>query len=189
MNEVIMAVLGNLTTSIGANVIYDISKKLVKLLPHQESNLTTWLNTWKPSDKDLEIIKNDRNIQRIISILFEKVQNEIFEEKLSTWGKISDSVIRNKKQDYSYELYYIKLFSDMPLSVISYLFEIYNIGEAEMIGQYPKEDSELQDKYFCENYCVCLSLIECFSGKHRLTDFGKQFIDFIGDYYQKNSSK
>lgn len=39
MNEVIMAVLGDLATSIGANVIYDISKKLVKLLPHQESNL------------------------------------------------------------------------------------------------------------------------------------------------------
>lgn len=81
-------------------------------------------------------------------------------------------------------MYFIKLFSDMPLSVIYYLLEVGKNGEYEMVGQYPKDNPGLQEKYFCENYCVCLSLTECFTGKHRLTDFGKKFLNFIGDSYQ-----
>ena len=80
MDEQIMALLGNLAVSIGANVIYDLSKKIVKLLPHQESNLTVWLMSWHPTEEDIEIIKNDKEIQRIVSILFEKAENELFEE-------------------------------------------------------------------------------------------------------------
>ena len=52
---------------------------MLKLLPHQESNLTKWLKFWKPTDEDLEIIRSDEKIQRVVSILFEKVENEIFE--------------------------------------------------------------------------------------------------------------
>ena len=184
MEEWVLNVLGNLAVSISANIICDVSKKIVKLLPHQESNLTKWLASWNPTEKDLEIIRNDKSIQRIVSILFEKAENEIFEEKLVNWGKIADAVVRNKEQDYSYDLYFIKLFSDMPLSVISYLLEIYKTGESGIIGQYPKDNPKLQEKYFCENYCVCRSLTECFTGKHKLTEFGKKFIDFIGDAYQ-----
>ncbi len=77
----------------------------------------------------------------------------------------------------------------MPPSVIYYLLELYKNGESEMVGQYPKDNLELQEKYFCENYCVCLSLTECFTGKLRLTEFGKQFIDFIDESYQSLKMK
>lgn len=184
MEEEIITILGNLAISISANIICDISKKLVKLLPHQESNLTKWIKNRNPTSEDLEQIKNNKEIQRIVSILFEKAENEIYEEKLAGWGKITDDVVRNKKPDNSYDLYFIKLFSDMPLSVIYYLLNLYKTGDAEVISGYPENDLEKQNEYFCSNYCVCLSLTECFSGKHKLTDFGKRFIDFIGDSYQ-----
>ena len=57
MDEQIITLLGNLAISIGANVIYDLSKKVVKLLPPQESNLTVWLKSWNSSEEDIEIIK------------------------------------------------------------------------------------------------------------------------------------
>ena len=184
MDGQIVSVLGSLAASITANLIWDVCKNIVKLLPHQESNLAKWLKSWNPTENDFEIIKNDKTIQRIVSILFEKAENEIFEEKLANWGKIADAVVRNKKQDYSNDLYFVKLFSDMPLSVISYLLEIYKTGESEMVGQYPRDNKDLHERYFCENYCVCLSLTECFTGKPKLTEFGKKFIDFIGTEYQ-----
>ena len=184
MDQEDITFLFNLATSISASFIYDISKKVVKLLPHQESNLTKWKEFWNPSPEDLELIKNDKDIQRIVSILFEKAENEIFEEKLANWGKITDNVVRNKKTDNSHDLYFIKLFSDMPLSVLYYLLNLYKKGEAEVINGYPVNDSEKQEEYFCSNYCVCLSLTECYSGKFKLTDLGKSFIDFIGDKYQ-----
>ncbi len=184
MDEEVIAFLYNLSISIGANFIYDISKRIVKLLPHQESNLNKWLNSWKPNNKDLDIIQNNQEIQRVVSILFEKVENEIYEEKLASWGKITDCVVRNKKPDFSMDLFFIKLFSEMPLSVIYYLARIYTHGEVDVISGYPEANSEMQEEYFCANYCVCLSLTECFSGKHKLTELGKQFIDYIGDSYQ-----
>ena len=125
LEEEIRLIIQNLGISIGANLLYDIGKKIVKLLPHQESNLTKWIQYWQPKDEDLDVIKNNDSIKRVVSILFEKAENEIFEEKLSTWGKITDSVIRNIKPDISYDLYFIKVFSDMPLSVIYYLLNIY----------------------------------------------------------------
>lgn len=179
------SMITSIVLSIGANFLYDSGKNIVKLLPHQNKNLINWLNSWNPSQKDLEIIKTNENIQRIVSILFEKVQNEVFEEKLSTWGIITDSILRNIKHNYSYELYFIKLFSDMPIPVISYLVEFLKTKEVDVIGVYP-ESEELQEKYFCENYCNCLSLIECFSGKFRLTSLGIHFLNFIGDKYQSN---
>lgn len=184
MEEEIRLIIQNLGISIGANLLYDIGKTIVKLLPHQESNLTKWIQYWQPKDEDLDVIKNNDSIKRVVSILFEKAENEIFEEKLSTWGKITDSVIRNIKPDISYDLYFIKVFSDMPLSVIYYLLNIYKTGEAEVISGYPVNDNKKQEDYFCSNYCTCLSLTECFSGKHKLTEFGKQFINFIGNSFQ-----
>ena len=47
MDPEVITFLFNLATSIGASFIYDISKNLVKLLPHQESNLTKWKKYWK----------------------------------------------------------------------------------------------------------------------------------------------
>ncbi len=184
MEQEVITFLLNLATSIGANFIYDISKKIVKLLPHQEANLTQWKKYWNPSAEDLELIKKDKDIQRIVSILFEKVENEIFEEKLEKWGKITDDVVRNNKSHDSYDLYFIKIFSDMPLSVLYYLLNLYKSGESEVINGYPENDIEKQEEYFCSNYCACLSLTECYSGKHKITDMGKRFIDFIGDKYQ-----
>ena len=189
MDEQIIALLGDLAISIGANVIYDLSKKVIKLLPHQESNLTVWLKSWNPSEEDIEIIKKDKKIQRIVSILFEKAENELFEEKLSSWGKITDNVIRNKKVKYNNDIYFIKLFSDMPLSVVDYLLTMSKNNALSLVGQYPSEyDLEAQEKYFCENYCVCYSLTEVFSGNARLTVMGRQFLDFIGDNYQKTNT-
>ncbi|MBD5408321.1 MAG: hypothetical protein HDR54_02845 [Treponema sp.] len=189
MDEQIITLLGNLAISIGANVIYDLSKKIVKLLPHQESNLTVWLKSWNPSEEDIEIIKKDKKIQRIVSILFEKAENELFEEKLSSWGKITDNVIRNKKVKYNNDIYFIKLFSDMPLSVVDYLLTMSKNNALSLVGQYPSEyDLEAQEKYFCKNYCVCYSLTEVFSGNARLTVMGRQFLDFIGDNYQKTNT-
>ena len=36
-----------------------------------------------PKDEDLDVIRNNDSIKRVVSILFEKAENEIFEEKLA----------------------------------------------------------------------------------------------------------
>lgn len=54
MEEEIRLIIQNLGISIGANLLYDIGKKIVKLLPHQESNLTKWIQYWQPKDEDLD---------------------------------------------------------------------------------------------------------------------------------------
>ena len=95
-------------------------------------------------------------------------------------------MIRNKKANYSNDMYFIRLFSDMLLSVVDYLLTMSKNNTLSLVGQYPSEyDLETQEKYFCENYCVCYSLTEVFSGNARLTVMGRHFLDFIGDNYQK----
>lgn len=191
MNQEIIEILSSIGISMAANVVYDITKNIVRLLPHQEKNLNTWFAKWHPSNEDFELIKNNKDIQRIVSIIFEKVENEIFEEKLSHWGKITDCVIREKtgmtldNAEKELELYFIKLFSDMPISTIEYLLKIQREGGLPMVGTYPVFNPENDLTYFNENYCVCLSLTEVFSGSVKLTRRGEQFIDFIGTEYQK----
>lgn len=191
MNNSIIEVLKNIGISITANVIFDVGKNIVRLLPHQEKNLSKWLEEWNPSEKDLESIKMNPNLQRIVSIIFEKVENEIYQQKLSSWGKITDCVIRDKAflnaemVEAELRLYFIKLFSDMPISVIDYLLNIRQKGSLPMVGSYPEENPEKDLAYFNDNYCVCLSLTEVFSGGVKLTRRGEQFLNFIGDEYQK----
>lgn len=123
-----------------------------------------------------------RNIKRTVSILYEKAQNEVFYEKLNYWGRITDSVVRNKQESYLKDLFFIKLFSDMPISVLHYLFEINKNGESDLVREYLRDNA----KYFYDNYLVCLSLTEIYKGKVKLTELRKKIIDFIGDTYQKS---
>lgn len=185
MEYQIFEIVKELAMSIGANFIYDVNSNIVKLLLHQESNLTKWLIFLHPTEKDIELIKSNSHIKRIISIFFEKIENEIFEEKLFFGEKITYCVIQNQRQSYSNDLHFIKLFSDMSLSVIIYLFNISKKEQIDLVDQYLK-DNNAQEQYSCENYCIGLSLIEVFStGNPVPTEFGKQFLDFIGEEYQK----
>lgn len=161
MNDLIL----DLGKSIGANFIYDVAKGLIKLLPHQEKNLSNWLNKWNPKKEDIEIIAHDENSKRMYSILFEKVQNELFEEKLSGWGCIADNVLHSKETELNYDLFFIKLFSELDLSVLHYLLwikskkqvtskEIYQEGFPPPSGSKSKINFFLSGSVFISRPCV-----------------------------------
>ena len=67
---------------LSANIATDMAKFVkATLLPHQMTNLSTWFSEWQSKALDIEDIKNNENLRRMFSVMFEKVQNEIFDEK------------------------------------------------------------------------------------------------------------
>lgn len=74
-------VIASFLVSLSANHVTDMVRYAkATLLPHQMMNLSTWFSVWQPATQDIEDIKNNEKLSRMFSMMFEKVQNEIFEE-------------------------------------------------------------------------------------------------------------
>ena len=185
MEEVIAGFL----VSLSANHVTDMVRYVKStLLPHQMTNLSTWFCVWQPTTQDIEDIKNNEKLCRMFSMMFEKVQNEIFEEKLDKWGCIASNVVMGKKSNYEAEKVFVKLFVELDLEEIEFLLELKTKGEWTTDELYPQGLCAPQNSISERNCSLQVALIakRLVKGTNKgiaLTGMGEQFLDFINTRY------
>ena len=185
MEEVIAGFL----VSLSANHVTDMVRYVKStLLPHQMTNLSTWFCVWQPTTQDIEDIKNNEKLCRMFSMMFEKVQNEIFEEKLDKWGCIASNIVMGKKSNYEAEKVFVKLFVELDLEEIEFLLELKTKGEWTTDELYPQGLCAPQNSISERNCSLQVALIakRLVKGTNKgiaLTGMGEQFLDFINTCY------
>ena len=185
MEEVIAGFL----VSLSANHVTDMVRYVKStLLPHQMTNLSTWFCVWQPTTQDIEDIKNNEKLCRMFSMMFEKVQNEIFEEKLDKWGCIASNIVMGKKSNYEAEKVFVKLFVELDLEEIEFLLELKTKGEWTTDELYPQGLCAPQNSISERNCSLQVALIakRLVKGTNKgiaLTGMGEQFLDFINTRY------
>lgn len=185
MNDLIV----NFLVSLSANYATDMLRYAKStLLPHQMTNLSTWFSVWQPTTQDIEDIKNNEKLCRMFSVMFEKVQNEIFEEKLQKWGCIASNVVMGQHSDFVVEKRFIKLFVELDLEEIEFLLKLKSKGGLTIIEFYPQGFPAEKDSESERNACLQVNAV----GKGlaigtakgvALTGLGERFLDFISNRY------
>ena len=191
MEEVIAGFL----VSLSANHVTDMVRYVKStLLPHQMTNLSTWFCVWQPTAQDIENIKKNEKLCRMFSMMFEKVQNEIFEEKLDRWGCIVSNVIMGMHSDFAIEKRFIKLFVELDLEEIEFLLRLKAKGELTADELYPQGLYAPQNSVSERNCSMQVALIakRLAKGTNKglsLTGMGEQFLDFISTRYSEVKMK
>lgn len=181
--------------SVLANGFTDMVKYTkAMLLPHQMKNLSAWFSIWQPTSQDIEDIKNNEKLCRMFSVMFEKVQNEIFEEKLDKWGCIASNVVIGKRSDFAKEKRFIKLFVELDTDEIDFLMNLKLKGELTTDELYPEGLPTTYDSVSERNCCLQVGLIAkgLAKGTNKgiaLTGMGERFLDFINTRYCKVAEK
>ncbi len=179
----------NFLISVSANKFTDMAKYVEsRLLPHQMENLSIWFSVWQPSSQDIEDIKNNEKLCRLFCVMFEKVQNEIFEEKLNKWGCIANNVVMKKNSDFATEKRFIKLFVELDMDEIEYLLKIKVKGSITSSELYPQGFPPPKNTESERNGCLQVGaaakgLAIGTSNGVALTGFGERFIEFISTRY------
>lgn len=180
-------VITSFLISIAANVSCDLVKFAKNsLLPHQMKNLSLWFQTWKPSLDDLEKMKTNENLLRTFSILFEKTQNELFEEKIAKWGNIASNIFVMNKVDYCQELHFVQMFMNMDLAVLEFLFEIKRRGFIDYYEIFPKDfpknrNEAMEATYYKHMNALTLGLAIMINQKFELTSIGNAYLKFVSE--------
>ena len=179
----------NFLVSLSANHVTDMLRYAkATLLPHQMINLSTWFSVWQPTAEDIEDIKNNEQLCRMFSVMFEKVQNEIFEEKLDKWGCIASNVVMGKHSDFAAEKRFIKLFVELDMAEIEFLMKLKLKGELTTDELYPEGLPTAKDSDSERNCCLQVGLIAkgLAKGTNKgiaLSGQGERFLDFINTRY------
>jgi len=181
--------IANFLVSLSANFATDMVKFVkATLLPHQMTNLSTWFSEWQPTAQDIENIKNNEKLCRMFSVMFEKVQNEIFDEKLRKWGCIASNVVMGRHSDFAEEKRFIKLFVELDMDDIEYLLKLKSKGGLKRTELYPQGFPAEKDTESERNACLQVNA----AGKGlaigtangvALTGLGERFLDFISTRY------
>ena len=188
-------VITSFLVSLSANHVTDMVRYAkATLLPHQMMNLSTWFSVWQPTTQDIEDIKNNEKLSRMFSMMFEKVQNEIFEEKLQKWGCIASNVVMGLHSDYAKEKRFIKLFVELDMDEIDFLMNLKLKGELTTDELYPEGLPTTYDSVSERNCCLQVGLIAkgLAKGTNKgisLTGMGERFLDFINTRYCKVAEK
>lgn len=182
-------VITSFLVSLSANHVTDMVRYAkATLLPHQMMNLSTWFSVWQPTIQDIEDIKNNEQLCRMFSVMFEKVQNEIFEEKLQKWGCIASNVVMGQYSDFAFEKRFVKLFVELDLEEIEFLLKLKAKGEWTTDQLYPEGLCAPQNTMSERNCSLQVALIakRLVKGTNKgiaLTGMGEQFLDFINKRY------
>lgn len=182
-------VITSFLVSLSANHVTDMVRYAkATLLPHQMMNLSTWFSVWQPTTQDIEDIKNNEKLSRMFSMMFEKVQNEIFEEKLQKWGCIASNVVMGQHSDFAFEKRFVKLFVELDLEEIEFLLKLKAKGEWTTDQLYPEGLCAPQNTMSERNCSLQVALIakRLVKGTNKgiaLTGMGEQFLDFINKRY------
>lgn len=188
-------VITSFLVSLSANHVTDMVRYAkATLLPHQMMNLSTWFSVWQPTTQDIEDIKNNEKLSRMFSMMFEKVQNEIFEEKLQKWGCIASNVVMGQHSDFAKEKRFIKLFVELDMDEIDFLMNLKLKGELTTDELYPEGLPTTYDSVSERNCCLQVGLIakSLARGTNKgvaLTGMGERFLDFINTRYCKVAEK
>ena len=181
--------ISNFLISVAANQTTDMVRYVkAMLLPHQMTNLSTWFSVWQPTTQDIEDIKNNEKLCRMFSIMFEKVQNEIFEEKLDKWGCIASNVVMGKHSDFATEKRFIKLFVELDMDEIEFLMKLKLKGELTADELYPegfqtKKNSNSERNCSFQVGLIAKGLAKGTDKGITLTGLGERFLDFINTRY------
>ena len=152
--------IANFLVSLSANFATDMVKFVkATLLPHQMTNLSTWFCVWQPTEQEVEDIKNKENLRRMFSVMFEKVQNEIFDEKLQKWGYIASNVVMGRHSDFAEEKRFIKLFVELDMDDIEYLLKLKSKGGLKMTELYPQGFPAKKDTESERNACLLVNAV------------------------------
>ncbi|SHL90589.1 hypothetical protein SAMN05720470_1259 [Fibrobacter sp. UWOV1] len=184
-------IIAGFLVSLSANGVTDMVRYVkATLLPHQMTNLSTWFSVWQPTIQDVEDIKKNEKLCRVFSVMFEKVQNEIFEEKLDKWGCIASNVVMGKHSKFETEKRFIKLFDELDLEEIEFLLKLKAKGEWTTDQLYPEGLCAPQNTMSERNCSLQVALIakRLVKGTNKgiaLTGMGEQFLDFVNTRYGK----
>lgn len=163
----------------------------VSLFYHQKKNIVNWLKSQKITESDLKEIIDDEQIRHVFSSILKNVSDEIFEEKIKGWGKITDSVIRNKDIELNKKCYFINCYVSLDVISIEYLLKIKMHGGLSSNDIYgadgypPKSNTQYEKNFIGQMNTVIKGLVAANTQGIILTDLGKEFLDFIGDEFQK----
>lgn len=185
INEVIT----NFLISLSANQVTDMMRYVNStLLPHQMTNLSAWFSVWNPTQQDIDDIKNNENLCRLFSVIFEKVQNEIFEKKIDKWGCIANNIIMAKHTELSSEKRFIKLFVELDEDEIEYLLRLKLKGKLSDEELYPQGFPAPKNTESERNGCLQVGaaakgLAIGIADGVALTGLGERFVEFISIRY------
>jgi hypothetical protein len=162
----------------------------VSLFYHQRKNIVDWLDDWSPKLEDLDVLSQDEKLRHIFSVILSSVSNEIFKEKLKGWGKIADSVIRNKELSFDKKRYFMSCYSRFDSLTIQYLLKLYQkpISPEDLYGKEgypPKGNTEYEKNFIGQLNSVTCGFAVVANNGIGLSDLGKEFINFIGTEFQK----
>lgn len=179
----------NFLVSLSANHVTDMLRYAkATLLPHQMINLSTWFSVWQPTAEDIEDIKNNEQLCRMFSVMFEKVQNEIFEEKLDKWGCIASNVVMGQHSNFATEKRFIKLFVELDVDEIEYLLKLKSKGSLSSTELYPQGFPAPKNTESERNGCLQVGaaakgLAIGTTNGVILTGLGERFLEFISTRY------
>lgn len=156
---------------------------------YQQQRLQNWISYWEPNKNDLLIINSDERVKELFSKITKEVSDELFADKIIMWANITDTVIRNKEYDFDKKLYYTNLLIKLEPFVIHYMATLYvKNGLSYNIvfpnRKFPRLGYKHFNYYLSQNICKDLAFTLIYMHDDdsiiRLTEFGKDFIDFVG---------
>lgn len=161
------------------------------LFRHQQYNVNYWLENWNPTTDELMLILQDDNLSKIFSYKTLMISNEMYEEKLKIWPRISMSIVNNEVPEFDKVVQFVKLFESFDPSVLYFLGKVSSNGflpHIEIVnerGQLEHHNPQKYSKYIAYTKCALEGLLYLDKNKIMLTDFGRELLNFIKTEYEE----
>lgn len=154
---------------------------------HQRRNIIKWLKKWNPTKEDLESIMLNEKCRHFVSKIVQDVSNELYDNKLKTWAKITDSVIRNSKIPFDKKAFFMKCFASFEEVTVQFLAKLYQepmphstvfpTGSTAL----KSDEDEVRLFAYVQSTTSNLTTNSAVQGCFSLTHLGREFIEFISD--------
>lgn len=179
-------VIGNRVDSWFANLYF-----------HERHRILKWLQYFKLTDDDKDKINNDEQLKIMFSQITSSVANEIFEEKLLIWPSITEGLLRNQLIEFDKKQFFINLFIKLDIHTLGFLSKLYFDGKINYQIIFPNNKVHkpgINDKdftyYLGQMQSVSTGMTDMISEDGytyiQISDFGKEFIDFISNSSKEN---
>lgn len=183
------------TAAAGGVVGNRVDSWFTNLYYHERHRILKWLEFFKLSESDKMKINNNNQLKIMFSQITSSVANEIFDEKLLIWPRITESLLRNETIKFDKKQFFISLFIKLDLHTLKFLSKLYFEGRMKYEVVFPNNkankpnvDDETFTYYLGQMQGLTVGMTDMISEDHQtyvqISEFGKEFIDFIS-----NSSK